>query len=278
MKTEFPNTYSFKDRDEFKREPIARNLLKLLQSDIDISPFLIDGDWGTGKSEFCHKTIKLIKESEEYKDLLPIYINAFKADSINNPLLTLIAEISKELPEESKNLKNNAISVLKSTLVNVGHDISNKLGVDSRNLLEKAKDSIELSQRQQLEVLLEDQIQAEDRVNKLKEALETLAHDKKIILFIDELDRCRPDYAIGMLETAKHIFDVEGILFILIANTKQIKASINHAYGKNMDGHKYLEKFKKTTITIQSYKSALAEDDNIKFFRKKLNKQKTLIT
>ena len=49
-------------RDEFRREQVAERVIKLLTSDIDVSPMVIDGDWGTGKTEFCHKLINKFKE------------------------------------------------------------------------------------------------------------------------------------------------------------------------------------------------------------------------
>ena len=46
-----------------------------------------------------------------------------------------------------------------------------------------------------------------------------------------------------MLENIKHIFDVEGVDFVLISNTNQLKASVNHCYGRGVDAQKYLDKF-----------------------------------
>jgi predicted KAP-like P-loop ATPase len=84
-------------RDEFQREQIADKVISLLTSDIDISPMVIDGHWGTGKTEFCHKLIN--KLAVEHKDYRPIYIDAFKADHADSPLLTILAEVLNLLPE-----------------------------------------------------------------------------------------------------------------------------------------------------------------------------------
>ena len=83
-------------RDEFQRKSIAEKAIKLLKSDIDISPMVIDGSWGTGKTEFCHKLINLMKEGSTHNI---IYIDAFKADHVDEPLMTVLAEIIKILPE-----------------------------------------------------------------------------------------------------------------------------------------------------------------------------------
>lgn len=64
-----------------------------------------------------------------------------------------------------------------------------------------------------------------------------------LVIFIDELDRCRPDYAIDLLESIKHFFSVPGIFFILALNRAQLAASISGAYGPSFDGDAYLRRF-----------------------------------
>ncbi|MFA0026916.1 P-loop NTPase fold protein, partial [Vibrio sp. 10N.261.49.A5] len=83
-------------RDEFQRRPVAEKVITLLQSDIDISPMVIDGGWGTGKTEFCQKLIQLMKIGDTSH---LIYIDAFQADHANEPLLTLLSGIIKLIPE-----------------------------------------------------------------------------------------------------------------------------------------------------------------------------------
>ena len=77
-----------------------------------------------------------------------------------------------------------------------------------------------------------------------------MAADKPIILFIDELDRCRPDYAVDMLEVIKHVFDIENVKVVLVTNTKQLRAVINHRYGAEVDAQKYLDKFLKYSFAL----------------------------
>ena len=79
---------TFNDRDEFQRKQIAEKAVKILSSDIDISPMVIDGGWGTGKTEFCHKLINLMAEDNTHH---LIYVDAFQADHADEPLLTILA-------------------------------------------------------------------------------------------------------------------------------------------------------------------------------------------
>ena len=69
-------------------------------------------------------------------------------------------------------------------------------------------------------------------------------------MFIDELDRCRPDYAVDMLEVIKHVFDIENVKVVLVTNTKQLRAAINHRYGAEVDAQKYLDKFLKYSFAL----------------------------
>ncbi len=64
-----------------------------------------------------------------------------------------------------------------------------------------------------------------------------------VVFFIDELDLCRPDFSIALLERIKHLLSVEGMVFVLGIDRAQIERSINSLYGKEVDGDGYLRKF-----------------------------------
>ena len=89
---------SFYTQDEFNRRPIAENIIRLLTSPIDLSPMVIDGGWGTGKTKFCQKLILLMQE--QHPDYQPVYIDAFRSDHSGEPLLALLAEIIKACTPE----------------------------------------------------------------------------------------------------------------------------------------------------------------------------------
>ena len=79
---------TFNNRDEFHRKEVAEKVITLLQSDINISPMVIDGTWGKGKTEFCFKLINLMREEKTHR---LIYVDAFKADHANEPLITILS-------------------------------------------------------------------------------------------------------------------------------------------------------------------------------------------
>ena len=257
-------TLTFDKRDEFTRKAIAEKIISLLQSPIEISPMLIDGSWGTGKTEFCHKLINLMRKNDslmgENESHHLIYIDAFKADHADEPLMTVLAEVIKVLPDkESKDgfmkkalpavrygLKTIAKAGVSHLLKQEVADIANDFDKQIQGAADKAIDAT-------VESVLKDHVKAEQNLKTLQTALAEIAATKPIILFIDELDRCRPNFAVEMLEVIKHTFDVVGVSFVLITNTTQLKASINHCYGSAVDAQRYLDKFLKFTFRLAEF-------------------------
>jgi len=241
-------TLTFDQRDEFNRRAIAEKTVSLLTSDIEVSPLIIDGDWGTGKSEFCHKLINLMKVSHTDHQL--IYVDAYKADHVDEPLLTLLAEIMKLVPKglQQKSFVKKILPTLKFGLkAGAKGAVSHLLKQDFADTVDdfdkviaQASDKIIDSS---VESLLKGHVDASKNLEALQSALTELAKDKPITIFVDELDRCRPDYAVAMLETIKHVFDVENVQFVLVTNSTQLRASINHCYGSEVDAQRYLDKF-----------------------------------
>jgi Cdc6-like AAA superfamily ATPase len=84
-----------------------------------------------------------------------------------------------------------------------------------------------------------------DSLTEIVEALEKDgSHNQSpIVIVIDELDRCRPTYAVKLLEEIKHLFDVPGIVFVLAIHSEQLGHSIAGAYGPGFDGRAYLKRF-----------------------------------
>ena len=280
METQTLEKPTFDTQDEFKRKPIAENIIRLLTSPIDLSPMVIDGGWGTGKTEFCQKLIRLMQQ--QHPDYQPIYIDAFRSDHSGEPLLALLAEIIKtctppkdsdeKLIEEHKDRIRKitkAAGFLMKTVAKaaVGHVLkqnTDDLAEELQQIMNNDQEADSLAETvtdaaatiashtidATVEALLKEQIEAEKNLETLKACLKELAADKPIILFIDELDRCRPDYAVDMLEVIKHVFDVENVKVVLVTNTKQLRAAINHRYGMEVDAQKYLDKFLKYSFAL----------------------------
>ena len=281
--------FTFGSRDEFIRKPIAEKIIKLLDSDIDVSPLIIDGKWGTGKTEFCFKLKNLI-EADNPNNYKVGYVNAFQADHANEPLLTLIAEVASfydEKDDKRKNFIKNAVPYLR-LISGIGlkaglgfafgryaADIPDALADGMEEIKDGSKSLID----QSLESMIKDQVEAEKNLSTLRNALSDIASTNPIILLIDELDRCRPDFAVMMLETIKHVFDVKNVQIILITNAEQLKATIKHSYGSETNSRDYLYKFFKYQINLPTATKdteGRSVENNVTYFRTSVQASKVI--
>ncbi|TXK93701.1 hypothetical protein BMR10_15150 [Methylococcaceae bacterium CS4] len=241
---------TFEDRDEYKRKPIAEKVISLLKDNsIPVSPMIIDGEWGTGKTEFCHKLINLITK-ENPEPFRTIYINAFQADHADEPLMTLLASIlnliKNDMPKYDL-FRKKVLPTIQFLLKTVAKaSISWTLRLDSKEINQIGNELINHT----FDGLLKEHEDANKNIQTLQIALKELTKNNSIVIFVDELDRCRPDFAIAILETIKHIFAVKGLQFVLITNSKQLRSSINHCYGVSVDAKKYLDKFIGFSFTL----------------------------
>ncbi|MBW5849302.1 KAP family P-loop NTPase fold protein [Yersinia enterocolitica] len=251
------NKITFSNRDEYKRKSIAEKIIKLITSDIDTSPMIIDGSWGTGKTEFCYKLINLLNESNpEYKT---VYVDAFNEDHTDSPILTVLAAIVTLLPEaERPALIKKALPALRFGLktalkASTGWVLRQNTDDLAEEFQEAIKETSNAAIDGTVETLLEDHIDSEKNIKTLKIALKEISDKNPIVIFIDELDRCKPSFAISILENIKHVFDVDNVHFVLITNTQQLQASINHIYGQSVDAKRYLDKFIRFSFTLPDY-------------------------
>lgn len=314
METPVPlKDLTFAHRDEFDRKSIAEKVIKLLDAEMDFCPMAIDGGWGTGKTEFCHKLINLIKEqdvqrqkaaqeaaadaaraaenAEEAADAaaradtaaqpttdgeetavqaaaLPperavIYLDAFASETVDDPLLCILAAIRAEFPDKEtrKEISRNAVPVVKTLCKVAGkaafaHVFKQNLGDVSEALADAASDGVNSLIDQTVDKLLDQYADAQENLDALKNVIAMAAAQRPILFFIDELDRCRPDFALSILELVKHVFDIPGIKFIFVANLEQLKAAIRKRYGQDVDADVYLEKFVKMEIGLSSHTNA----------------------
>jgi len=198
-------------------------ILTQLISTLD-QPFVIsvDSKWGSGKTTF----VRMWKQYLENNKYTVVYFNAWENDISNDALAALVAEIKKAIevsPDKSKsmgffeNVKSITTKLLKRSI-----PVAIKLG--TAGLLD-ASDFVEKAISTATEKLVVDSIEnyekRQEDIQKFKQELEKFAQslngesNKSMIFFIDELDRCRPNFAIEVLEKAKHLFNVKNIVFIL---------------------------------------------------------------
>lgn len=236
-------TITFSNRDEIDRKKMAERIIEEISNDNEITPLLIHGRWGSGKTEFAHKMCNLIKDSYS-EDFVPIYLSAHEAERVGDPLLPLMAEIYKVIDKGDGDFLKKTSAVITS----IGFNAFKTFVPRAPQLIQAVTDiKQELENAEYGNAIIADMIrnyaERDVKAKAYKEALAHAAQNKNVIVFLDELDRCAPTFALQTIEVIKHIFNTEGVHFIVLADREQLLESIRHAYGCAEQAETYLDKF-----------------------------------
>lgn len=227
----------------FRNENAATALTRIIENTEGGYTLSINADWGYGKTTFV-KMWNLKLQEKGYKT---IYFNAWESDFVADPMMALIDGLregfeSKDLPQE----KLQKLFALWDVIIRIAKEIP----VGNVSLYGK----IAYAFKHGINGLLENKnkLQEHQSIKKLvvdfREQLAGVAKeispDKQLIIFVDELDRCRPDYAVQMLERIKHFFSIDNIIFVLSIDKSVLCKSIRAIYGGlDIDTEAYLRRF-----------------------------------
>ncbi|MER0108365.1 P-loop NTPase fold protein [Aeromonas dhakensis] len=223
----------------------------------------LNAEWGAGKTWFIKRWYMELKQHYP-----TVYIDAWQQDFSDDPLLTVISSIIEQLKEEagsrqlSPYLSTKLASLLKATAPIVTKALFKKvsgINIDEVQEVITADDAGKL-----VESLFQDTRKKTEAVqllkHEIKQWVEAIIGNKKkqspAFILIDELDRCRPSYAVEMLETIKHIFDIPGVVFVLATDTEQLQHAIKVIYGEGFDASAYLRRFFRRQFSLKEISKA----------------------
>ena len=219
--------------DALQREQIAQSLTHLIEKQTDSFVLSLHGDWGTGKTFL----LKRWRETLKNDGFEAIYFNAWEDDFCPDPLVAIIGQLSVTLK-----VKNDYKDALNTVMQIVDGLVENHTGASL--FLPKLFNLFNLFKNRTLDAYFE-QIKHK---KELKDALKKMSTEVKnktknpLVFIIDELDRCRPLFAIELLERIKHIFDVPNIVFVLGVNRVELCQSLKSVYG-DIDASVYFRRF-----------------------------------
>lgn len=242
------------EEDIYNRRVIAENLTKIIESQNESMVISLDSEWGTGKTTFVTMWKDMLDSDEKYNSRFEtLYFNAWENDYIRDPLLAIFSEMEKQIHEEDSKVKKG-IDKLKikakpfgKAVVSTGVKLATAgiLNLDGVTLGDyNEAELIKLSEK--VGELSIKEISADKTIRlRFKEEMTRYQQDinKKIIFFIDELDRCRPTFTLELLEVIKHLFNIENFIFVLAIDKEQLSHSVSTIYGQNMDTVGYLRRF-----------------------------------
>lgn len=224
--------------DHLSRQPfinLLKNIIVNQSSNKNGYSIAIDGDWGSGKT-WILDALEFQLPSNEY---LIFHYNAWENDFYEEPLVALLSVMLESLRQIKKvkeigsraNVVSSSILALSKI---IGVITEKKLGVNLSDTLDAIKNT---NAAWHDAVLTDDDFNTllplANALKQVRKVLSELNSDFKIILVVDELDRCLPEYAIKVLERLHHVCNKMPVFQIIAIDKSNLADSICKVFGKN---------------------------------------------
>lgn len=227
----------------------------------------IDGEWGSGKTHFVQQVKWLLDSASEnitsdVKTVLnntspkldnlighkykAFYYDAWKHDKSNNPFFTLLRTMI--LAFGGIDYFKDETSFINSLLKGASHIVKGVTPIDAELIFKGTKALCGINDAEQFSEL-EFIEQMDNQVDSFLDYICEGQYDK-LVVFIDELDRCRPSFAVELLEIIKHYFNNDKVIFVLSTNLSEFQYCIKQYYGDGFNGWKYLDRFIDLRLTV----------------------------
>lgn len=241
--------------DALDRNADLNSFCQLLSHSNSMNSIALDGRWGSGKTFFvkqcallinaknslsnidkdiAESILKVAKQSNSFEGLtdnklLAVYFDGWENDSNEDPILALIYRIVQQLDLKTNGFDLNHLVHILGTIGDAitGRPITSVFEcLNERNIFDEIR-------------------KHEDLETTIKKFFEEILFEKaeQLIIFVDELDRCRPSYAVRLLERIEHYFINDRITFVFSVNLEQLQHTIKNFYGDDFDACRYLDRF-----------------------------------
>jgi hypothetical protein len=241
--------------DGLQRRPSVEAVASLLENLSGPFVLAIDSPWGTGKTTF----VRMLKALLQQNGSFCLYFNAWETDFTTDPLIAFLGELDQLLKSHDRKgkvlekSKKIATLIAKRVLPVAGKIATGGL-LDLDAFTEKAlADLVSDSVNDAIDVYAAEKTLIESFHKSLSEAVERLKTDEKkenLVVFVDEVDRCRPTFAVELLERIKHLFNVPNILFVISLDKAQLAISLASVYGVGINSNEYLRRFIDVEYTL----------------------------
>lgn len=256
LKATRKNIFETLVRDTLGRNKDVFAFADILNSLEDSCSIAIDGSWGSGKTFFVNQVkmfldannrdIASMNEDDqlaiisawkriyqdrepEYQPHVSVYYDAWENDNDEDPVLSLIYTILKNVDDDFS-VSNNT-----SFMENAANILEFFTGKNWTSLIDGFRSEDPLDELKKAKVI----------ESEVKLFLDNLLAERgnRLVIFVDELDRCKPSYAVRLLERIKHYFTNDRITFVFSINTNELQHTIKRYYGDGFNACRYLDRF-----------------------------------
>ena len=248
---EVPTGDPFKN-DSLDREPVVKFLTALIKRLNGPFVMALDAPWGSGKTTL----VQMLLADLQREGFQCNYFNAWKVDYVTDPLVALVSSIDRMAlgtQETNDNFRAHLKTVKKVTTLVAKRGLMAASKMLTAGVLDLEKES-EAAASVFAADTVGDIVDAFNKESQLLEKfraelelavaeLPAAGKQPNLVFFIDELDRCRPTFAIELLERIKHLFNIPNIVFVLSIDKQQLETSTAAVYGSSINAPEYLRRF-----------------------------------
>ena len=232
------------------------NIVRNLQTPLVLA---LTGGWGSGKSVFAKQWAGELQKSENAP---VIYFDAFANDYQKNALFALAGEVMEFIGRRKKMVDKVGESIVRIEK-GVGRTLA-ECAARFATLGAVGADNVSESMKRALDNRMKDADEERGAIEQFRDALKNAAKElgngQPLVFIVDELDRCRPDFALELLEKIKHLFSVPGVCFLVVTNLDEFKDVVRRAYGYNEEeARTYLDKFFHHVFWLPQVKGELGQ-------------------
>ena len=247
-----PHEIEIPESDPFQNDLLGRKepveiLTQLIGSLEGPAVLSVDAAWGNGKTTFLKIWAKHLRNQE-----FPVVeFNAWETDFCGDPFLALSERITNGLEGYSGSAKKKILKTKELAKAVLRHAVPAAIRVSTAGILDITP-LLEKEIGQTLAAVAKERLaayeEAKESIVDFRASLQGMAEELwkencPLVIMIDELDRCRPSYAVELLEVAKHLFSVDHIIFVLAVNRSELAHSVKALYGDGFDADGYLGRF-----------------------------------
>lgn len=238
------------ENDLLGREESIKALTAVIGSVEGPCVMAVDAGWGMGKTTFLRMWAQHLRNER-----FPVVeFNAWETDFAQDPLVALVSETAASLQNlrtasgrlGGRRLRAGLASVIQTASGATARVAASGIPLFGTQLAQELQPKPSSLRQTMVETYDETKTALHSFRNSLAEVADKSATDSDghpLVVLVDELDRCRPTYAIELLEVAKHLFNVDRIVFVLCLDRAQLACSIKAIYGESFDADGYLRRF-----------------------------------
>lgn len=231
------------ERDTLGRQRRVEALCNLIRDEETAAVVSVDGGFGTGKSAFLKMCAAWLREAE----IEVVEFNAWQQSHTGDPLMDLVSALASALSARVQELKKIALALAQRFTMNALDQVvaAATAGQVDLGKLVSAGGGDPYGRFAAWS-------EADNNVASFKKALAKSVSSSggRLVLLVDELDRCMPSYAIELLNTARHLFDVHGVVIVLGINRTELEHRVQTIYGQSCDAETYLRRFVDLAISL----------------------------